>query len=101
MRCLLLLVCALLGCNSSYEDRLQEALAVTAQEIRDLAERIFDSERALLTLVGPVTPEHTAALEVLLARPADSTVWLHHDEEEEPSRERAPASTPSPVLVAS
>lgn len=73
----------LIGCRSSYEDRLTEVLATTKEDIQALARELFQPDRALLTLVGPVDEDMTAALEKLLGKESDCTVWLGDENEED------------------
>lgn len=73
----------LIGSEVGYEDRLQDILAVTPDDLRRVAAEILNPERALLTLVGPTDERTARRLERLLQRPPESTVWLGEDDVEE------------------
>ncbi|MBI4821327.1 MAG: insulinase family protein [Deltaproteobacteria bacterium] len=62
----------LMGYSSGYEDRINEAMTVTGDELTRLAEEILRPERCLLTVVGPAR-RSVRKLERLLGRAAGST----------------------------
>lgn len=74
---------ALLGLSVDYEVRRQELEAVTCDDLQRLAAQIFDTEAALLTLLGPVEDDQARRLELLLQRPYESTFWFETEEDEE------------------
>lgn len=77
---------ALLGCDVDYDKRQAAVEATTTADIQRLASAVFDPERVLLTLVGPVDKDRARALELVLQRPFESTVWLDAEAEREPER---------------
>ena len=79
----------LLGCRSTFVDRLSEAMAVTAEDLRRVAGEVFDPSRALLTLIGPAKKTTILELEKLFGRRRGSTVLLNTAEEAEADVEAA------------
>ncbi len=74
---------ALLGLDVDYELRRRELEAVTPEDLLRLARLVFDPDRALLTLVGPVEDDQARRLELLMGRPYESTFWFESDAEDE------------------
>lgn len=74
---------ALLGLDVDYEARRRELEAVTPEDLLRLARHLFDPDKALLTLVGPVDEDQARRLELLMGRPYQSTFWFHSEDAEE------------------
>jgi predicted Zn-dependent peptidase len=66
----------LVGCRASYEERLDEVLRVTVDELHALAKQIFEPHLSVATVVGPAEDNDARRLELLLGREAMSTIWL-------------------------
>lgn len=77
--------------------RQREVSEAGAEELRALAQRLFSIDRALLTLVGPADERVVSRLERLIGRPPQSTVWLGHEDEDDPVDA---ADSSRPILVA-
>lgn len=76
---------ALLDLDVDYDLRRRELEAVTPCDLLRLARQIFDTDNALLTLLGPVEDDQARRLELLLGRPYESTFWFEDaDSEDEP-----------------
>jgi predicted Zn-dependent peptidase len=76
----------LVGHQLDFDTRLAQTMAVSAQQIEELARDLFDRRKVLLTLVGPAEAAQVTRLEKLLDRRPGSSVWLN--EEPEPKRRR-------------
>lgn len=67
--------------RATYEDRLGEVMAVTAEDLFAFACRMFEPHLAVVTLVGPLEETDARRLELLFGREAQSTVWLNAEDE--------------------
>ncbi|HJL40180.1 MAG TPA: pitrilysin family protein [Myxococcales bacterium LLY-WYZ-16_1] len=80
----------LVGAPVGYEAWSSGVLASTAEAVRDLAHRLFRSEDALLSLLGPVDERTVRRLERLMGRPEGTTVWLGEESDDEPDESSGP-----------
>lgn len=72
----------LIGGPADHAAHVDEVARVSAEAIVELARTTFTPERALLTAAGPLDDERSTALEALLGRPPQSTVWLGEEAED-------------------
>ncbi len=84
----------LIGSALADQTRQDAIMALTPEDIRQLAQRIVEPSRMLLTVLGPTQERTLRRLEKLLGRPAESTVVLGETED-------ADETSSGPVLVAS